>query len=41
MVGMCTFLCKNCVYDRQKRTHIFMSDNIVLFHKSFNGSDER
>ena len=21
--GMCTFLCKNCVYDCQKSTHIF------------------
>ena len=26
---------QNCVYDRQKSTHIFVSDNIVLFHKSF------
>ena len=35
IAGMCTFLCKNYVYDGQKSTHIFMSDNIVLFHKSF------
>ena len=35
IAGMCTFLCKNCVYDRQKSTHIFVSDSIVLFHKSF------
>ena len=26
---------KNCVYDVQKSTHIFVSDNIILFHKSF------
>ena len=35
IAGMCTFLCKNYVYDRQKSTHIFVSDNNVLFHKSF------
>ena len=35
VAGMSTFLCKNCVYDRQKSTHIFVSYNIVLFHKSF------
>ena len=35
IAGMCTFVCKNYVYDRQKSTHIFVSDNIVLFHKSF------
>ena len=35
IAGMCIFLCKNCFYDRQKSTHIFVSDNIVLFHKSF------
>ena len=35
IAGMCTFLCKNYVYDRQKSTLIFVSNNIVLFHKSF------
>ena len=32
---VCAPFCKNCVYDRQKSTHIFVSDSIVLFHKSF------
>ena len=35
IAGMCIFLCKNSVCDRQKSTHIFVSDNIILFHMSF------
>ena len=35
IADMSTILCKNYVYDRLKSTHIFVSDNIVLFHKSF------
>ena len=30
---MCIFM-QNCAYDRQKRSDILASDNVVLFHKS-------
>ena len=34
IAGMCTFLCKNCVYDRQKSTHKFDLLAIALFYST-------